>query len=133
MNKSDFKLNDYVEITVYNYDDYGTEYAKDITGKIIQLTDDLIVLNRGKYKESFKYCELSPKKPNTTIGEPYDLSIEAYENDIVRNCLKDLKKKGKGFVFTDKQADKVKSYLTNFENGKFISRKSEGTFVIEKF
>lgn len=40
MNKNDFKLNDNVEITVYSYDDYGTEYVKNVAGKIIQLTND---------------------------------------------------------------------------------------------
>ena len=69
MNKNDFKLNDNVEITVYSYDDYGTEYVKNVVGKIIQLTNDLIVLDKGKYKESFKYCELSPNKPNSIMGE----------------------------------------------------------------
>lgn len=129
MNKNDFKLNKNVEITVYSYDDYGTEYVKNVVGKVIQLTDDLIVLNRGKYKESFKYCELSPNKPISAAGEPYDLSIETYKEDIVKNCLEDLKRKGKGFVFTKEEVDEVKSHL---ENGKFISRKSDGAFIIEK-
>ena len=129
MNKNDFKLNDNVEITVYSYDDYGTEYVKNVVGKIIQLTNDLIVLDKGKYKESFKYCELSPNKPNSIMGEPYDLSIDTYKEDIVKNCLEDLKRKGKGFVFTKEEINEVKSHL---ENGKFISRKSGNTFIIEK-
>lgn len=133
MNKDDFKLNDNVEITVYSYDDYGTEYVKNVTGKVIQLTNDLIVLDRRSYKESFKYCELSPNKPNSIIGEPYDLSIETYEEDIVQNCIKDLKKKGSGFVFTKEQVEKVMGhYLSSSENSRFVCRESDGVTFIEK-
>ena len=129
MNKNDFKLNDNVEITVYSYDDYGTEYVKNVVGKIIQLTNDLIVLDKGKYKESFKYCELYPQQNKVMKGEPYDLSIDNYKEDIVLQCLNDINRKGKGFVFTKEQAEEVKSHL---KNGKFISRKSNKTIIIEK-
>ena len=129
MKKNEFKLNENVELIIYSYDDNGTEYTRNITGKICQITPSFIVIDNGKYKESFKYCELYSQQNKVMKGEPYDLSIDNYKEDIVLQCLNDINRKGKGFVFTKEQAEEVKSHL---KNGKFISRKSDKTIVIEK-
>ena len=129
MKKNEFKLNENVELTIYNYDDNGTEYTKIVSGKICQLTENLIVIDRGKYKECFRYSELYPQKYKEVKGEPYDLSINTYKEDIIVQCLYELKKKGKGFVFTKKQLDKV---LNRVSNGRYTTRKGKGIYIIEK-
>ena len=55
MKKNEFKLNENVELIIYSYDDNGTEYTRNIIGKVCQITPSFIVIDNGKYKESFKY------------------------------------------------------------------------------
>lgn len=129
MKKNEFKLNENVELIIYSYDDNGTEYTRNIIGKVCQITPSFIVIDNGKYKESFKYCELYPQQNKVMKGEPYDLSINTYKEDIITQCLYELKKKGKGFVFTKKQLDKV---LNRVSNGRYTTRKGEGIYIIEK-
>lgn len=129
MKKNEFKLNENVELTIYNYDDNGTEYTKIVSGRICQITPNLVVIDNGKYKESFKYCELYPQQNKSVKGEPYDLSVDNYREDIITQCLWGLKKKGKGFVFTKKQLDKV---INRVPSGKYTTRKGNGIYIIEK-
>lgn len=129
MKKNNFLVGENVNLTIYNYDDSGVEYTKVVSGRVCQTTASFIVIDNGKYKESFRCSELYPQKCKEVKGEPYDLSIDNYKEDIVLQCLNDINKKGKGFVFTKEQAEEVKPHLTN---GKFSSRKSNGTIIIEK-
>lgn len=62
MKKNGFKLNQNVDLIVYNYDDSGVEYIRNISGKVCQITESFIVIDNGKYKECFKYSELYPQK-----------------------------------------------------------------------
>ncbi len=129
MRKNEFKLNENVELIIYSYDDNGTEYTRNIVGKICQITPNFIVIDNGKYKESFKYCELYPQQNKVMKGEPYDLSIDNYKEDIVLQCLNDINRKGKGFVFTKEQLDKV---LNRVSNGRYTTRKGKGIYIIGK-
>lgn len=129
MRKNEFKLNENVELIIYSYDDNGTEYTRNIVGKICQITPNFIVIDNGKYKESFKYYELYPQQNKVMKGEPYDLSIDNYKEDIVLQCLNDINRKGKGFVFTKEQLDKV---LNRVSNGRYTTRKGEGIYIIGK-
>ena len=129
MDKNEFKLNEYVDLIVYNYDNNGTEYTKVASGKVCQITNDFIVINNGKYKESYKYVELCSQKHKDIKGEPYDLSIDNYMEDIITQCLKQLNKKGKGSVFTKEQVENV---IERAGNGKYNVRTSNGIYIIEK-
>ena len=129
MRKNEFKLNENVELIIYSYDDNGTEYTRNIVGKICQITPNFIEIDNGKYKESFKYCELYPQQNKVMKGEPYDLSIDNYKEDIVLQCLNDINRKGKGFVFTKEQLDKV---LNRVSNGRYTTRKGKGIYIIGK-
>ena len=57
MNKNNFILGENIITRIYSYDDQGTEYSREIKGKICQITNDFVVIDNGKYKESFKYSE----------------------------------------------------------------------------
>ncbi len=116
-NKNDFELGQEIDKTVYSYDDQGNEYSKKVMGKICQITNDFVVIDNGKFKESYKYSDFSKCTAMDTKGEPYDLSLQSYSDDVVNNCIEDLEKTDKGFVFNQEQLEKV---LRNF-NGKNIN------------
>lgn len=107
MNKNNFKLGEEIEREIYNYDDQGNEYCRTIKGKVFQITNSFVVIDNGFYKESFKYSEFQPDTPFETNDSPYDLSLESYSDDIIKECVEELNKKGKGFVFNLDQLDKV--------------------------
>lgn len=129
MKKNGFKLNQNVDLIVYNYDDSGVEYIRNISGKVCQITESFIVIDNGKYKECFKYSELYPQKHKIVKGEPYDLSIDNYKEDVINTCLLELEKKGKGFVFTRKQIEEVQNRI---KDGKYNIRKFNEIYIIEK-
>ena len=107
MKKEDFKLNEYVQLTTYSYDDQGNEYSREVTGKICQITNSFIVLDNGHYKESFKYCDFQKCIPGTVENEPYDLSLESYSQDIISKCIRDIMAGKEGIVFNQEQLEKV--------------------------
>lgn len=129
MKKNEFKLNQNVDLIVYNYDDSGVEYIRNIFGKVCQITESFIVIDNGKYKECFKYSELYPQKHKIVKGEPYDLSIDNYKEDVINTCLLELERKRKGFVFTRKQIEEVQNRI---KDGKYNIRKFNGIYIIEK-
>lgn len=134
MNKNDFILGENIKFDIYEYDDRGTEYIKTKEGKVIQKTNSFVVIDNGKYKESFKYSEFERCTPGNIENEPYDLSLETYKEDIIRNCIDDVTKKGNGFVFTKEEADKVVKYIEtiNVENNKYIVNQKDGIYEISK-
>lgn len=86
--KEDFKLGEDVDLTIYEYDDQGNESSKTVKGKVYQITNSFLVIDNGKYKESFKYSQLEKNyNGNIPNGEPYDLSLQAYSDDVVAECL----------------------------------------------
>lgn len=132
--KENFILGDNISTRIYSYDDQGTEYSREIKGKICQITNDFVVIDNGKYKESFKYSEFERCTPGNIENEPYDLSLETYKEDIIQNCIDDITKKGSGFVFTKEEADKVIEYIEtiNVENNKYIVNQKDGIYEISK-
>lgn len=134
MRKENFILGENIITRIYSYDDQGTEYSREIKGKICQITNDFVVIDNGKYKESFKYSEFERCTPGNIENEPYDLSLETYKEDIIQNCIEDVTKKGNGFVFTKEEADKVVEYIEtiNVENNKYIVNQKDGIYEISK-
>lgn len=107
MEKRDFILGENIIINIYKYDDQGKEYVKEIKGKVIQITNDFVVIDNGKYKESFKYSEFNKKESCFLNNEPYDLSLKTYETDIINQCLSDFYNGETGYVFNKRQLEKV--------------------------
>lgn len=130
MRKDDFKLGENVQLTTYSYDDQGNEYPREVKGKICQITNYFIVLDNGNYKESFKYCDFQKCTPGTVENEPYDLSLESYTEDIISNCIRDIKSGKEGIVFNDEQLDKVFSKINKKHYS--VTRANE-IYYINKF
>lgn len=130
--KNNFKLGQEIDLVAYSYDDRGTEYLKTVNGKIYQITDDFIVVDNGYFKESYKYEEFSPSVPYCTNGEPYDLSLQSYSDDVVDNCIEDLEKRGMGFVFNKEQLEKATKILKEKNISSEICFKENGSIYLKK-
>ena len=107
MVKKDFIIGENIIVEIYKYDDQGKEYIKKVKGKVIQATNDFVVIDNGKYKESFKYCEFNKSTPYSLDNEPYDLSLEVYEEDVINQCFENFCKGKEGYVFNQRQLNKV--------------------------
>lgn len=107
MVKEDFIIGENIITEIYKYDDQGKEYIRKIKGKVIQTTNDFVLIDNGKYKESFKYCEFNKSTPYSLDNEPYDLSLEVYEEDVINQCFENFCKGEKGYVFNQRQLNKV--------------------------
>lgn len=130
MNKDYFKLGEEIEKKIYNYDDQGNEYCKTIKGKVFQITNHFVVIDNGFYKEAFKYSEFQPDTPFETNEAPYDLSLESYSQDIIKECIEKLNKNQKGTVFNLNQLNQVINLY--FEDKDYIVEEDSNIFYIRK-
>lgn len=132
LDKSKFKIGENTKITVFWYDTWKGQMSKEVEGKIQQVTNEFIVINNGKYNETFRYSELINKNEIQPEREPYDLNIENYEEDVIERCLKIIKKgKYYGYVFSIEQKEKVEDLLNKL-NIKFISFIEDGIYYFKK-
>ena len=129
MNKNDFILGENIKFDIYDYDDRGTEYIKTKEGKVIQKTNSFVVIDNGKYKESFKYSQFEKCTPGNVEGEPYDQCLENYKGDVINKCLEDFKNVGEGYVFNFDQLNKV---IRKIATNKFITREENNIYYIKK-
>ena len=58
LDKSKFKIGENTKITVFWYDTWKGQMSKEVQGKIQQVTNEFIVINNGKYNETFRYSEI---------------------------------------------------------------------------
>lgn len=129
MKKEDFKIGEDVNLIVYSYDEEGNVFKKEVSGKVIQITNSFVVINNGKYNESFKYSELQISNDIQPVGVPYDLKIETYEEDIVNRCVTMVKKGEEGFVFNYRQMGKVIELIKPL---KYSTSEKDGLYFIKK-
>lgn len=128
MDKKDFKVGESVRLEVYNYDSDGCLYKVIKEGKVIQLTDCLIVINNGLYNESFQYTSLSQLEPCQT-REAYYSSLQTYQTDIVEKCVERFKEGKEGYVFNLKQ---VHEALKLIYPDKYSIRQQDNIYFIKK-
>lgn len=128
MNKNDFILGENVIFTIYEYDEDNNEKSKEIKGKVYFKNSSFVTIDNGYYKESYKYCQMNRIKNKDTIGDSYDLSLEAYQEDIVENCIEDVLKGKEGFVFNYEELNKV---IKRIKSAKFITREEDNIFYIK--
>lgn len=113
IDKNYFNLKEFVEKKIYEYDDQGNKYTKLIKGIVYQITNDFVVIDNGIYKEAFKYCQFEENQNMDTEDIPYDLSLESYSKDIIKECIDNIKKDGEGIVFNKVQLEDVLNELGN--------------------
>lgn len=129
MNKDNFYVGEDVELKIYWHDEDGNRFSKFIKGKVIQLTNDLIIINNGFYNESFRYSELVESNEIQPENEPYDMGIENYSDDIVERCLNAINSGKRGYVFNKAQLEKV---LKNIRDINFYIQSDNKMIYIKK-
>lgn len=108
IDRDSFVLGENVKIKVYKVDEYSGEYSyKEVEGKVIQITDSFVVLQKKHTKESFRYSELNLVNDIQPEKNPYDEEGINYAEDIVVDCLNHLNKGKQGYVFNDNQLSEV--------------------------
>lgn len=97
-----YKVGEKVKLTIYDVDSLNVRYEKIVEGKVIQITDKLITIDNGKFKETFKLSQLV-KENEVQPSEPYDLDEENYAEDIVEDCIEALADGKCGYLFNSDQ------------------------------
>lgn len=104
--KENFELGKDINSKIYDYDEYNVKHTREINGKVYQVTRNFVVIDNGKYKESFKYSQFEPNNVDLN-PKNYAQYLEYYKDEIVNDCIENFKNKGKGFVFNFEQLKKV--------------------------
>ena len=131
INENSFKLNEEIDLPVYNYDDQGNEYISQAKGKVKQITKYFVVVDNGKYTETFLYCTFNKIKDRAFLGipDPYDQDINRYREDILKNAKEDFEKDGKAVLFNKKQ---LEDFVSKLENCAYTTKKVDNFYFINK-
>lgn len=129
MRKTDFKVGELIEKEIYTYADSEVNYVRNIKGKVYQITNHFVVIDNGYYKESFQYREFVDGSSATILENPYELDVETYSKEIVKQCVQDVNNGKEGYVFNYKQlGDVINSILPE----KYTYRVENNIYFVKK-
>lgn len=57
--KNNFHVGSEINRRIYEYNKKGNEKISSVKGKIVQVTDNLVVINNGLYNEAFTYQQFN--------------------------------------------------------------------------
>ena len=97
-----YKVGEKVKLTIYDIDSLNVRYEKIVEGKISQITDKLITIDNGIFKETYQLSQLV-KENKIQPSEPYELDEENYAEDIVEDCIETLENGKCGYLFNSDQ------------------------------
>ena len=97
-----YKVGEKVKLTIYDIDSLNVRYEKIVEGKVSQITDKLITLDNGTFKETYQLSQLV-KANKIQPSEPYELDEENYAEDIVEDCIEALENGKCGYLFNSDQ------------------------------
>ena len=124
-----FEIGKNVKFNVVEYDDQGNKYTKIIEGKVVQVNDKFVTIDNGKYKESYLLSSIENNIKSVLEEEPYDLSIDSYENDIVKDCVNNVKNNKDGYVFNSKQLNEAINLIN--DNSNIVVVEEDGIYYIK--
>ena len=124
-----FEIGKNVKFNVVEYDDQGNKYTKIIEGKVVQVNDKFVTIDNGKYKESYLLSSVENNIKSVLEEEPYDLSIDSYENDIVKDCVNNVKNNKDGYVFNSKQLNEAINLIN--DNSNIVVVEEDGIYYIK--
>lgn len=104
--KTDYRVGEKVELTIYDIDSLNVRYKRIVQGKVIQKTDKLITINNGVYNETYQLNQLIENN-EIQPSEPYELDEENYAEDIVKDCINALKNGKSGYLFSKNQLEQL--------------------------
>jgi hypothetical protein len=93
-----YNIGEKVELTIYETDSLNMQYEKTVEGKVVQITDKIITIDNGKFKETYQLSQLV-KENEIQPSEPYELDEENYSEDIVEDCARVIKNGRYGYLF----------------------------------
>ena len=97
-----YKVGEKVKLTIYDIDSLNVRYEKIVEGKVSQITDKLITIDNGTFKETYQLSQLV-KENKIQPSEPYELDEENYAEDIVEDCIEALENGKCGYLFNSDQ------------------------------
>lgn len=97
-----YKVGEKVKLTIYDIDSLNVRYEKIVEGKVSQITDKLITIDNGIFKETYQLSQLV-KENKIQPSEPYELDEENYAEDIVEDCIEALENGKCGYLFNSDQ------------------------------
>ena len=97
-----YKVGEKVKLTIYDIDSLNVRYEKIVEGKVSQITDKLITIDNGIFKETYQLSQLV-KENKIQPSEPYELDEENYAEDIVEDCIEALANGKCGYLFNSDQ------------------------------
>lgn len=97
-----YKVGEKVKLTIYDIDSLNVRYEKIVEGKVSQITDKLITIDNGIFKETYQLSQLV-KENKIQPSEPYELDEENYTEDIVEDCIEALENGKCGYLFNSDQ------------------------------
>lgn len=97
-----YKVGEKVKLTIYDIDSLNVRYEKIVEGKVSQITDKLITIDNGTFKETYQLSQLV-KENKIQPSEPYELDEENYAEDIVEDCIEALANGKCGYLFNSDQ------------------------------
>lgn len=97
-----YKVGEKVKLTIYDIDSLNVRYEKIVEGKVSQITDKLITIDNGTFKETYQLSQLV-KENKIQPSEPYELDEENYAEDIVKDCIEALANGKCGYLFNSDQ------------------------------
>ena len=125
-----YKVGEKVKLTIYDRDSLNVRYEKIVEGKVSQITDKLITIDNGIFKETYQLSQLV-KENKIQPSEPYELDEENYAEDIVEDCIEALENGKCGYLFnSDQLKDLYKKidYEVAVEEGATLVRVGTGIF-----
>ena len=97
-----YKVGEKVKLTIYDIDSLNVRYERIVEGKVSQITDKLITIDNGIFKETYQLSQLV-KENKIQPSEPYELDEENYAEDIVEDCIEALANGKCGYLFNSDQ------------------------------
>lgn len=123
-----YKVGEKVKLTIYDIDSLNVRYEKVVEGKVTQITDKLITIDNGTFKETFQLSQLV-KENEIQPSEPYDLDEENYAEDIVEDCIEALENGKCGYLFN---ADQLETLYQNIDYEVEVENKNGILKIITK-
>lgn len=107
-----YKIGEKVKLILYETDSLNIKYEKIVEGTVVQVTDKIITIDNGIFKETYQLNQLI-KENEIQPNDPYDLDEEIYIEDIIEDCITTLNRGKYGYLFNLNQVNTLKEKIGN--------------------
>lgn len=107
-----YKIGEKVKLILYETDSLNIKYEKIVEGTVVQVTDKIITIDNGIFKETYQLNQLI-KENEIQPNDPYDLDEEIYIEDIIEDCITTLNRGKYGYLFNLNQVNTLREKIGN--------------------